>query len=368
MNKTIAAAAIIAVPALFLGKADAHEVKGYVSASGVEFIEAQIPSYVPTSLTAPPISRDFACVTATQRNTNVDLQVLNLDLAMPGSDTLRVDLAMAVNAQGTLDIDNPYACLGSAVCSDELNIDSVRAVIDFDIRIENGQPAISLSTFDLQLDEDDIDVTLSDCAIDGVVNTIVGFAKGWILDYLEGKVEEMATTMVGPMLQDMVSGFMQHELSVGAADVAVSVNELDIQPNALQLAVDIDARSQIEAADCVGDDPGEPQTIESTAANFASGMNAHLGLAVNFGLVNDVLYHVWRRGLTCLTGDHLEALGLHLDYDHISALLPGFPSGTELSLNLSLEAPPTIRGLASADAKVAVDLYRRAGRDHCRAS
>ncbi len=356
MTKSKLAALLVAVPMLATGTANAHEVRGYVSASGVEFIEAQIPSYVPSQLIAPPLTESFACVSATQKNTNVDLQVLDLDLAMPGTDKIRVDITLAANAQGTLDIDGPYACLGSAVCSDEVDIDAVRAVLDFDVRIENGQPRISLAAFDLQLDEDDIDVTLSDCAIDGVVNTIVGFAKGWILGFMETKVEEMAVTTIGPMLQDMVVGFLQYDLSVGGTNVSVAVNDFIVEPNALTVGIDIDAQSQIEASDCVGGDPGEPESVGDGGATFTAGMNAHLGLAVNFGLINDVLYHVWRQGMTCLSGDHLEALGLHLDYDHISALLPGFPSGTELKLNLKLDAPPSIRGLPSADAKVSVDL------------
>jgi MYXO-CTERM domain-containing protein len=85
-------------------------------------------------------------------------------------------------------------------------------------------------------------------------------------------------------------------------------------------------------------------------------MGAHLGLAVNFGMIDDVLYQVWRGGLTCLTGDHLEALGIHLDFEHISALLPGFPAGTEFDLDIKLAQPPRIAGRTSDDASMAVSI------------
>ena len=355
-TNSLKAVSALAAATLSLGvlasSADAHEIRGYVSANGIEFIEAQIPSYVPSFLQAPPISKDFACVTATQMDTDVTLEVNNLDLSMPQTDRFRVDITLSATAEGTLDIDNPYVCLGSARCTDTVTIDQTRAIADFDIRIENGVPVVTLAALDLQLNEDDIDVRLADCAIDGVVNTIVGFAKGWILGFLEEKVEEMAVTEVGPMLQNMVTGFMTNDISVLGTDVAVDMKDLLVSPEGLELAIDIDASTLAAPAPCVENDPGEPSSQSGDAPRFTSSMLAHLGVAVNFGVVDDVLYHVWRRGLTCITGDYLEALGIHIDFDHISALLPGFPSGTELGLNLRLSQPPSLRGVENADAAV----------------
>ncbi len=344
------AALVIAMPR----SANAHEIRGYVSAKGVEFIEAQIPSYVPSELQAPPLSRKFACVTATQHNTDVTLAVNNLDLSMPANDQFRVDITLSATANGQLDIENPYACLGRAGCTDTLTIDSTRAVVDFTIHIENGVPVVTLSALDLQLNEDDIDVKLADCAIKGVVNTIIGFAKGWILDFIEAKVEEIAVTQIGPLLQEMVAGFINNDVSVLDTDVAVDLKDLLISPSGIELGIDIDLSSPNAPAACVDSDPGEPESQPGAAPPFAQSMLAHMGVAVNFGAVDDILYHVWRRGLTCITGDYLEALGIHIDFDHLTALLPGFPSGTTLGLRLHLSAPPSIRGIASQDAKVSM--------------
>lgn len=357
MRSINAAASLIALLAVTAGPAVAHDLRGYISASGVEFIEAQIPSYVPAQLAAPPFVKDFACMTATARDTTVNLEVQNLDISMPGADMLRVDITLGAHAVGVLELDDVYACFGKAVCTNNIDIDSARAIVDFQIRIDSGRPTVDLANLDLQLVEDDIDVTLSDCAIDGVVNTVVGFAKGWILGFIETKVEKTAEEAVGPLLQDMLGGFMQQDVALLGAEIAVAVQNLMVDPAGIELGVDVDPSSSATPAQCVGSDPGEPQTHDGAAPSFRSSMNAHVGMAVNFGLLDDVLYHVWRRGLTCITGDALEALGVHLDLEHISGMLPGFPAGTEIGLNIRLASPPRVGGRASADAsmRVAVD-------------
>ena len=347
--------AAVAVLALTAQTAAAHDLRGYVSASGIEFIERQVPSYVPSRVNAPRIEKSFACMDAVQYNTVVDIDVQNLDISLPETDVLRVDLTLGVHATGNLDIDDPYVCAGFAACKDRLDLDSGRAIIDFAMSIEGGMPRVSLRNLELLISEEDIDVTISDCAIDGVANTMIGFAREWLLGYLLNKAEEMAEMNVGPMLEGMLAGFMRQELKLGSADVGVALEELSIDPSGLQLAIDVDAYNDLDPAECIGGaDPGEPARHEGTPPNFSASMGAHLGLAVNFGLIDDVFYHVWRRGLTCLTGDHLEALGLHIDYEHISAMLPGFPAGTEFGLDIKLARPPRIVGRASSDASVGV--------------
>src|SRR5690606_3393095 len=59
-----------------------------------------------------------------------------------------------------------------------------------------------------------------------------------------------------------------------------------------------------------------------------------------------------RRGLTCLTGNHLEALGVHLDQQHIMQILPGFPPGTTLGLEMTMTAPPRIAAASGDGAAV----------------
>lgn len=348
--RTVTVATALALTAS-LGTAAAHDLRGYISASGVEFIEAQVPSYVPEQFFAPRVEKSFTCVDVVQHDTTVQVDVQNLDISMPETNILRVDVSLGVLAEGILDIDS---CVGDGDCTDRVALDSGRAILDFDIQVQNGMPRVSLRSLDLQVTEDDIDVTVDDCALDGVINTVTGFAKEWLLGYLLGKAEDLAEENVGPMLEGMLAGFMRQNLSVGSAQMAVVLEALSVDPGGLELTVDVDAFVDVDAAECIGEDPGEPERHEGTPPNFSSSMGAHLGLAVNFGMIDDVLYHVWRRGLTCLTGDHLEALGLHIDYDHISAMLPGFPPGTEFNLDIKLAKPPRIAGRASADASVAV--------------
>jgi hypothetical protein len=353
MRSPIAALALLAALA---APAGAHELRGYVSARGVEFIETQIPTYVPESFQAPEVSKSYAGFTATQHDTTVNLEVHNLDISMPATDRLRIDLALEVHAAGKLHIDYPIA--PSSNCLDRLDLDYGRAVIDFDIRVEGGMPRVALADLELMISEDDIDVEVYSCLVDGVLNGVIGFAKEWLLGFLLNKAEDIARQNVGPTLEDMLAGFMRQDFSLGETGVVVALDDLVIEPSGLQLAVDLDAYSNGPIDPCVGPDPGEPQSHAGSAPDFSAAMNAHVGVAVNFGLIDDVVYHAWRRGMTCLTGDHLEALGIHIDYDHIGAMLPGFPAGTDLSLALRLASPPRIVGRAAgagASVSLAVD-------------
>lgn len=352
MRSPVALTAALATLAVTAGSARAHDVRGYVSARGIDFIEAQVPTYVPESFQAPAVTKDFLCVSATQKNTDVNLKIHNLDISMPETNKLRLDLAIEVHAAGQLDVDNPYACLGSAACTDRLDLDYGRAIIDFDIRVENGVPRAALSNVDLMVSKDDIAIKVADCAIDGVINTIADFGREWLLGYLLGKAEDIAQENVGPMLEQMLGGFMHQQFSIGPADVSVGLDDLLVDPSGLQVKLDIDATSDVAPAECVGDDPGEPQSQGGDAPDFSSSMDAHLGVAVNFGLVNDAMYHVWRGGLTCVTGDQLEALGIELPYDQVTAMLPGFPPGTELGIAMRLASPPHIVGRASEGASM----------------
>jgi hypothetical protein len=328
--------------------ARAHETTAWVSPGGIDFVAEQVPSYVPTYLAPPPMTKQlFSCagrpVTATQRDTQVDLAVDAFDLSVPQDGILRLDLTMSVWADGELYVDNPYACFGSATCQDDLSIWGARAIIDFDVSVGAGGKAnVELAQVDLQVAPDDIYFALSDCAIDDVVNWVVDFGKDWFLDFLLEKVEDIAAAQLEPMLEQMLSGFTSYNGTLGIASFAAALDDIDVRTSGITLGADVDfTNGGYPAATCIGDDPGEPQSHAGSSPSFA-GTNTHLGVAVNLGLLDDALYQVWRNGLVCLDQDRLANLGFELPVDLITGLIPGFVPGTTVTLEASLSEPPTI--------------------------
>jgi hypothetical protein len=55
-----------------------------------------------------------------------------------------------------------------------------------------------------------------------------------------------------------------------------------------------------------------------------------------------------------MTHETLEGLGLHLDFDHIMQLLPGFPPGTIMRLEVGFENPPRVTSAAGEGAGLGI--------------
>lgn len=346
--------ALAAVAAAAPGSAAAHDVNARLSPSGVEFLEAQLPTYVPTYLRPPAVTVQVAdpcpgskAIWLTQRDTEVYLSLDAFDLKLPQDGTLRVDVTLSAVAWGEAFIENPYFCFGSATCQDELWIDGARAIIDFAAWVDaTGKPRVQVAKIDLELSPNQIDFTLSSCPIDDIVNLVVDVGKDWAMDFMLAKVEEMAQQQIGPRLEAMLAGFASYDGVTGSSDFSAKLTSVTVSPSGIGAAVDIDLTSRYPAAACVGADPGDPAPQPGPAPNLAAGVNAHVGLSANLGLVDDALYHVWREGFMCVTPESLGALGISLDLDHIAGLLPGFPAGTTFSLAATVTMPPRVEGAA----------------------
>ncbi len=337
--------------------ASAHETVAWMSPGGLDFVAEQVPTYVPTYLAPPAMTQQlFMClgrpVTATQRDTQVNLEVDDFALSIPRDGVLRLDLTMSVWGDGELYVDNPYACFGEATCQDSLSIWGARAVIDFDVTLgRDGRPDVELSQVDLQLSPDDIYFALSGCAIDDVVNFVVDFGKDWFLDYLLGKVEEIAAAKLEPMLEEMLAGFTSYQGTLGIASFDAELERVDVRGSGITLGADVDLTSSYDAATCIGDDPGEPDSHGGDTPDLA-GADTHLAMAVNLGMLDDALYHFWRNGLVCLDQDKLANLGFELPVELITGLMPGFVPGTEVTLDAYLAEPPRVTGKDGSDAEL----------------
>jgi hypothetical protein len=342
--------ATAAVLSLAAGGAHAdHQLRGYVSQSGLDFISAQVPDLVPKDLYPGPMSKDFACMTATQRNTHIALEVLDFAITIPEEGSLRLYLNVSADGDGELEVDDAYACFGSMTCQDQLMVHDARATIDFDIMIDGGKPTAVFKGVDLELSEDDLDLNFSDCPADDIANWGIDFAKEYLTDMLLEKIEGMAKDTLGPKLEEMLGGVGAFEGQIQATQFSAALTDLFVKQGGIDIGVDVGLTSMFEPAECVRDfDEGAPQDLAGDLPDLSQ-VASHLGLALNFGLVNSALYQVWRQGLTCINGNTLAALGIHIPTEHITQLLPGFPPGTTLDMEMRLTRPPRLAGAGGND-------------------
>jgi hypothetical protein len=363
LNRSALAACGLASAALALAPALAHaqyDVRGHVSSSGLDFIAEQVPSLVPASLAAPEITQELACITATQRGTTVQLTVNDFSLTIPAEGQLRLAIDLSAVADGELFVDDAIACFGELTCQDHVTVNNARATIDFDVMLTGGRPDIVFRTVDLALGEDDIEIEFSGCAVADIANTVIDFAKQFVIDFLLTKAEELAVAELGPLVESFLSGVGTFSGSFptpfGTYDVSASFEDLVVRSGGIDLGAGVDLSSSAPAAECVADfDAGEPGVHEGDAPDLTA-VDGHIGLALNLGLAEDALYHVWRQGLTCVTGDQLEALGIELPIEKITAIMPGFPPGSELEIEARLTTPPRVAGAGSGEDGLSVDL------------
>ena len=348
--------ALVVVAAAAPGSAAAHQVKGYISQAGLDFISEQVPALVPSDIYLDPLSKDVACMTATQRNTHVALEVHDFSITIPQEGRLRIYINISADGDGELFVDDPFACFGEMTCQDQIYVHDARATIDFDIMLEGGKPTAVFQAVDLQLSEDDIDINFSGCAADDIANWMIDFAKEYVTDMLLSKAEEMAKEALGPKVEEMLGGVGAFSGQIQATDFTAALQDILVGQGGVDIGVDVGLSSMFEPAECVRDlDEGAPDDLAGDAPDLSQ-VASHLGLALNFGLVNGALYQVWRQGLTCIDGDTLAALGVHLPTDHIMQLLPGFPPGTTLDMEMRLSKPPRLAAAGGNDDVDSLDM------------
>lgn len=347
----VVAAAVGAAVSTFTTAAVAHDITGWVSPSGIEVVEDQIPGFVPNPLPVPEITRRVTgCPVGddsyvTQFDTNAVLTIHDTQITTPEPGIVRINLLFSLAADGNLRITG--TCVPDTTCTDSATIDNARAIVDFAVGTDRGRPKLTLAGEPrLLAGEDDVDIRFGDCGIaDNVANFVIGFAKEFFLGFILDQVEGLAKDKVGPMIEEMVAGFSSLEGSLLLIDYQAQLMSIAASDDGITIAAEADITSEASAGACIVDDPGDPAPHPADAPNLAAGARADLGVAVNLGLLNDVFYHVWRSGLLCLTDDTLRFYGVELPLDHMAGvMLPGFPPGADFSLDIHMASPPRVIG------------------------
>jgi len=310
--------------------------------SGIEFIEDNAPAALPSMLELPTISKSFACMDFEQSNTVINMSIDDLDIAMPSNDRITVALDFSVAGNGTLFADDLYACFGSATCQDSLNLDRGSAFLDFDLEIVGGKPHVVSRSIDVNVNPDNFDFALDGCGFTGsALTSAVNFTEGWILDYLEGKISDIAQDNLAPMLEQTLSG-----LSMDSNYLHASVEDVYFPNDGVSMTIDVGLTHSFDPVDCIAeyDDGGPKRAAGASVPNIQEGELSNVNMALNFGLLNDVFYTAWRQGLMCLNKERIKALGVDLDLNMIGSMMPGFPAGTEFGLDLVFTDYPRVRG------------------------
>jgi MYXO-CTERM domain-containing protein len=348
----IAAGAIGLAGSASTAAAERHDVRGFLSKAGLDFAAAQVPSYVPRSLKPAPVTQSVTCLDATQRKTTINLGVDALSLTVPRDGRLRLDATLHASGSGELFMDS---CVGDTTCQDAFDVRRVRAIVELDVALVSGKPRVSMADIDVQLDAGDVDITFSGCVVGDIAEWVIDFAEEWIIDYVTGKVEEIADQQIAPMLEELMTG-LGYQGAVGTIDFGAKLGELDLRQQGLALAAAIELDSKAPSDTCVpGDDADAPGDIFGDRPDLSKS-TSQVTMAANFGVVNDAIYQAWRAGMLCVTDDTLAEYGVHLPLDMVAGLLPGFPPGSDLGVEVTMRKPPVLLGVVDDKAALGLKL------------
>jgi hypothetical protein len=344
-------ARLATLSALLPAAAMAAPVVARISPSGLAFIERQAPTLVPSHMSPDPLSVDlWSCsdgpATIEQADTSIDLTVDDFKLTLPSAGVLRVDVTLSAEATGEARFNKIYACFGQEICQDRITLRGAHAVIDFSATVDGaGKPHVALQNVDLQLDRDNVDMELSGCDAGALLTAVLNGVKDIGLDIGLWAVEQIAKNKVGPMLEQALGGFMSYQGMAAIFSFTAKLTGLDLATTGITVGGDIDITSPFPSAACLGSSvPGDPAAASGPAPDLGAGPSSDLAVAVNLGVVQDVLYHVWRSGYLCITPGTFASFGLDLgpELDGL-ATMPGIPIGTKFSLDILATQPPVVQ-------------------------
>jgi len=344
--------------AAYAGTAHAqHEVQAYVSQEGLDFIASEAPNYLPSVLQPPTFAKPFGCMDFEQRNTTIQFAVDSLRISMPSDGRIRVDIDFSGSANGELYVDDLYACLGELTCQDSLDIRTGSASFDYELAVRNGRAVVMPRDSSISLLPEDVDFNLTGCGMTGeALSAGIGFTEDWILGYLDGKIGDIADGYVAPLLENMLDGFRTTG-SLSLASYSADLSDLEMKNDGVFLRMAADVSDNFAADACIAEyDDGGPVDFDGPQPELTAPGASHASLAVNLGLVNKGLYTLWRRGLMCLSDEHVRAMGVDLDLNMIGSMLPGFPAGTKFSFDMKMTDYPKVIPSASANSQVTLQM------------
>ena len=337
--------ALMAVPAT-----PGYGIDGAISPGGLRLIGGRLPSLVPRFMDIPSFDFELAqcvggdAITWTQNQIQIELWFDKLDVTLPPEGgRLRLSVEGGVRLIGQATVDNPYSCAGQEVCTAEFDASQMAGTADLVPHVREDR--IDLEVVDFAL-APVVPVTLavdSQCRLETLAAELFASGRDYLESYLVEFAEKIVTADVVPSIAEILGGFLFLDGQVDFARITARVDTIDLSPQGVALRGQVDFYDEFYPPDaCVGDGGVEPLP-GAGPADLSTFAEHDVVLAFDVAVFDDLVYHMWRKGLMCLTDAHLIDLGFPLEVAPLASVVPGFPPGTQYGLRLGLRTPPRLR-------------------------
>ncbi len=260
---------------------------------------------------------------------------------------LFVGVNIDVDVTAMVDLDNPYACFGSAHCDLSASLRNLDATVELAAGTgPEGGVEFYGAAVDLILTPEDLDLQSEGCAIGEVATWLFNAFEGWALDLLVPRLETMMSDKISEALTD-----------VFAETVGLTVEKNDLRIEGWLDALDLTRAYGVSAG---GDaaitwtgrtlyDADAPTTAAPEGEALPVATRGMFQLAASDRLVTNALYEAWRGGLISrMLADQSRTIALGGEG---AVQQIGLPAGTEIAIAVDIEEP-----LAASFGRVAPDV------------
>ncbi len=320
-----------------------------IGPEGFDFVKALLPGLLPTHIDVPPIDKDvYDCpagkkITAHVTRASADLHLNSLDAGLV-SEAVDVDVNLDVRGRGHLRVTNAYVCFGELECDIGFGLNALNLKAKLGIGADAGNVSVSLQDVLMNLTPDDLDLDVSGCAVDGLVEGFVDLAKGLLFDYAKSFLSGMIEEKVPPLVQEKLQGILGKEGSLLGFDYKLALGDVNVSPEGLDAYLSLGINYSGPKATCLPADAVDEPAPSRGELAMGQGPRSPFALGISGAFLDDALRAVWRSGLLCIDDSKLEALGLDLSQFDLAHVVPGLPPGTELHFQLVTAQPPMVAG------------------------
>lgn len=315
-----------------------------VTPTGLDELTTFALGQVPTEVIVPADDRMlFDCpgdgdVSAQFPDTAIDLGWRALDVRTEDG-RIFVSTTIDIFVGTPVDLQNPYACLGSTTC--DLSADLDRLGVEMELAAATGPDGgieFHGATVALQLAPEDLAVESAGCAVGEVATWLFNAFEGWALERLVPMVEVMLSEKISETLTGVFAETLGLSVEAGGMTIDGWLDALDLSADD---GITAGGGARITWNGTPVYDVERPEVRNPEGAAFSPGMVGQLQVAASDRLVTEALYEAHRGGLI---SQMLADSSLSLDLSGVGAVQQlGLSSETTLDIAFDIEQPITAR-------------------------
>ncbi len=319
-----------------------RDLAAQVPSAGLSFLGAEIPSLLPSSFTHAGFTQQLLDCPLTSNETTLkvtdvqaSVKIGSLEIIPESSGRLRVKVS--ASASGHLyGAANP-CYLSDVKCRFDFGLSSGSAEASFLPGVIGGKLKLGSPVIDLSVSKDNVSIQAASCGMVGsIINLVLPLLKGWLVGFIEKKIEEVLLQNVPPEVEKALANFAQVSGTAGLS-ASGQLEAASASTGGVSLGVKVD----VKAAKTPSCTLPKPQTIAPvTSTPSFSFQGEHLGLALSSATLREALAAAWSAGYFCLSDAQLAGLGLPSAMKPIAGL--AFGLSTTDSIAVHVHQSPTL--------------------------